>query len=137
MDTHRFNVREITKHIQAFYKKKRLFRVCHEGAHSTQAMHNLRVVVDIGDLNYILDIKVASRFAMVELNASIEKLVKEALKHNLMPPVVPAFTRTTVGGAFASTTGASSSFKHGFFDRAVTWLKILLPDGNITRVSRQ
>jgi FAD/FMN-containing dehydrogenase len=42
-----------------------------------------------------------------------------------------------VGGTFAGTAGGSSSFKHGFFDPAVTWLEIVLPNGPITTASTQ
>jgi hypothetical protein len=33
---------------------------------------------------------------MVEPNVSMDQLLKETLKHKLMPPVVPAFPGTTV-----------------------------------------
>lgn len=137
MDTHKFVVREISKQVQSFYEDKRPFRVYHGATHSARAMHDPRAVVYTSDLNHILDVNIESKFAMAEPNVPMDKLVKETLKHGLMPPVVPAFPGTTVGGTFAGTAGGSSSFKYGFFDRSVTWLEIVLPDGKIARASRQ
>jgi FAD/FMN-containing dehydrogenase len=53
-------------------------------------------MIRTGDLNHILDINTTSRFVMVEPNVSMDQLLKETLKHKLMPPVVPAFPGTTV-----------------------------------------
>lgn len=136
MDTHRYVVREISKEIHSFYEGKRPFRVYHGSTHSSRAMHDPRAVVHTADLSHILDINTKSRFVMAEPNVPMDRLVKEVLKHGLIPPVVPAFPGTTVGGTFAGTAGGSSSFKYGFFDRAVSWIEIVLPDGKITRASR-
>lgn len=73
---------------------------------------------------------------MVEPNVTMEKLVKETLKHGMLPLVVPSFPGATAGGTFSSTAGSSSSFKHGFFDRSVLWSEAVLPDGTIARASR-
>lgn len=43
----------------------------------------------------------------------------------------------TVGGCFSGIAASSSSFKYGYFDRTVNWIELLLPDGKITRASRQ
>ena len=85
-------------------------------------------------LHHVLDVN-QSRFALVEPNVSMGKLVQETLKHGLMP-VVPAFPGSTVGGTFAGTAGSSASFRYGFFDQAVAWVEVVLLDGRITRTSR-
>src|ERR1700742_1423618 len=59
----------------------------------------------------------------------------KTLKHGLVPPVVPEFPGITVGGGFAGTAGESSSFRHGFFDKAVVWLEVVLADGEVVTAS--
>src|SRR5262245_54980292 len=129
MDTHKFIVREISREIRLFYDQKRPFRVYHGSTHSSRAIHDPRGVIHTADLHHILHINKKSQFAMVEPNVPMDKLVTETLKYGLMPPVVPSFPGTTVGGTFAGTAGGSSSFKYGFFDRAVMWLEVVLPNG--------
>jgi FAD/FMN-containing dehydrogenase len=100
-------------------------------------MHDPRAIISTGNLKNILDINIESRFAIVEPCVTMNDLVKNTLKHGLMPPVVPSFPGTTVGGSFAGTAGGSSSFRYGFFDRAVNWLEVVLPDGKIATASRR
>lgn len=49
----------------------------------------------------------------------MDRLVEETLKYGLIPPVVMEFPGITVGGGYSGTSGESSSFKHGFFDRTL------------------
>lgn len=136
MDTHKFDVRELAKEVQSFSERGRAFRIHHGATHSFRAMHDPRAVIHTTHLHHILDINPRSRFALVEPNVTVEKLAKETLKHGLLPPVVPSFPGTTVVGNFAGTAGGSTSFKHGFFDKSVLWLEVILCDGTITRASR-
>ena len=96
MDTHRYAVRELAKEIKGSYEEKRPFRVYHGSTYSTRAMHNPHAIVHTSDLNHILDINTTSKFVIAEPNVSMDHLLKETLKHKLMPPVVPAFPGTTV-----------------------------------------
>ena len=137
MDTHKFDVRELSKQVRFFYEHKKPFRIYHGGSHSYRAMHDPKSVIHTSHLHHILDVNKSSRFALVEPNVSMEKLLEETLKHGLMPPVVPSFPGVTVGGSFSGTAGSSSSFEHGFFDQSVLWIEALLPDGTITRASRK
>ncbi|KAF2177915.1 hypothetical protein K469DRAFT_696300 [Zopfia rhizophila CBS 207.26] len=134
MDAHCYVVREIPKLVETFYDEnilrrkhfttktfydeKRPFRVYHGSTNSTRAMHDPRAVVNTSNLRDVWDINTESKFAMVEPNVSMDKLVKETLKYGLIPPVVPAFPGTTVGRTFAGTAAGSSSFKYGIFDQA-------------------
>lgn len=137
MDTHKFLVREISKEVKTFCEKKRPFRIYDGMPFGSRVAHEPRALVSIGDLKNILDINIKSRFAIVEPCVTIEELVKSTLKHGLIPPVVPAFPGKTLGGAFSSTASGSSSFKYGYFDRAVNWVEIVLPDGSIKTASRE
>lgn len=138
MDTHRFVVREISKQVQTFYEAERPFRVYHGStSHSMRTIPDRKAIIHTSDLHNILDINIESRFAMAEPNVSMDMLLKETLKHGLMPRVTVAFPGTTVGGLFSCTAASSASFKYGFFDQSITWLEVVLADGKITRASRQ
>lgn len=74
--------------------------------------------------------------ALVEPNVPMDALVRETLRHGLLPPVVPEFPGITVGGGFVGTAAESSSFKYGFLGDTVNWIEIVLPDGNVTIASK-
>ena len=65
----------------------------------------------------------------------MDALVKATLPYGLMPPVVMEFPAITVGGGFAGTAGESSSFRYGFFDRTVSWIEMVLADGEVVDAS--
>ena len=65
----------------------------------------------------------------------MDALLEETLKHDLMPLVVTEFPGITVGGAFSGTAGESSSFKHGFFDRTVDEVEMILANGKVVKCS--
>ena len=65
----------------------------------------------------------------------MDRLVETTLKYGLIPPVVMEFPGITVGGGYAGTSGESSSFKHGFFDRTINYVEMLLADGELVRAS--
>ena len=45
------------------------------------------------------------------------------------------FPGITAGGGFAGTSGESSSFRYGFFDRTVNWIEIVLANGDVVTAS--
>jgi len=49
----------------------------------------------------------------------MDQLVKATLAYGFAPPVVMEFPGITAGGGFSGTSGESSSFRHGFFDKTV------------------
>ena len=65
----------------------------------------------------------------------MDRLIEATLRHGLIPPVVMEFPGITVGGGYAGTSGESSSFKHGFFDRTVKSVEMVLADGQIMTCS--
>jgi len=137
MDTHKFEVHEISNKVKLFYEARRPFSVYHGTTNSNHSIGDPRAVVNTSGLRNILDVNVKSRFAMVEPNVPMDSLVKETLRFGLVPPVVPAFPGITVGGTFSGTSASSSSFKYGFFDRIITWIEVVLPDGGITKASKK
>ncbi|KAI0997113.1 hypothetical protein K3495_g11075 [Podosphaera aphanis] len=89
-------------------------------------------IIDTSGLTQILEIDTERMVAVVEANVPMDRLVKETMKQNLVPLVVPEFPGITVGGAFSGTAGESSSFKFGYFDRTVNSFEIILANGEIT-----
>src|SRR5947209_6204347 len=69
-------------------------------------------------------------------NSGMHGLTKTTMKYGLVPPVVMEFPGITVGGGYAGTSGESSSFKHGFFDRTINYVNMILANGDIVTASR-
>ena len=67
----------------------------------------------------------------------MDRLVEENLKYGLFPPVVMEFPGITVGGGYAGTSGESSSYKHGFFNRTLNSVEIVLANGNVITSSEK
>ena len=65
----------------------------------------------------------------------MDVLIESTLRYGLVPLVVMEYPGITAGGGFAGTAGESSSFRYGFFDRTITWIEIVLANGNIETAS--
>lgn len=65
----------------------------------------------------------------------MDRLVEATLAQKLIPPVVADFPGITIGGGFSGTTGESSSFKYGFFDRTVNRVEMILGTGEVVYLS--
>jgi len=94
-------------------------------------------VVDTSRLDRVLSVNVANRTALVEPNVPMDRLVEETLKYGLIPPVVMEFPGITAGGGYSGTAGESSSFKHGFFDRTINFVEMVLADGSVVKCSEK
>lgn len=94
-------------------------------------------VVDTSRLNHVVKIDVERQVALVEPNVSMDRLVETTLIYGLVPPVVMEFPGITVGGGYAGTSGESSSFKHGFFDRTINSVELVLADGTVVTASEK
>lgn len=92
-------------------------------------------VVDTSRLNHVVLVDTDAQSALVEPNVSMDRLVEETLKYGLIPPVVMEFPGITVGGGYSGTSGESSSFKHGFFDRTLNQVEVVLANGDVTTAS--
>ncbi len=73
--------------------------------------------------------------ALAEPNVPMDKLVEATLEHGLIPPVVMEFPGITVGGGYSGTSGESSSFKHGFFNKTLNWVEMVLANGEVVTCS--
>ncbi len=69
--------------------------------------------------------------AEVEGLVTYEDFVRQSLKFNCLPAVVPELKSITVGGAIAGLGAESSSFKYGWVHETATELEVLLSDGRV------
>lgn len=136
MEQHKEAVTVIASTVLHFYDRKEPFRIFHGSTNSTRPLALQRNgMVDTSSLNHVLKVDIKAKTALVEPNVPMDKLVKATLEHGLVPPVVMEFPGITVGGGFAGTSGESSSFKYGFFDKTVTWIEIILANGEVVTAS--
>ncbi|KAI7341691.1 FAD-binding domain-containing protein [Hortaea werneckii] len=138
MARHQAEVQRISETVKAFHERGEKFRIYHGSTNSTRKnMMNKdsRKIVDTSTLNHVLHIDKEKQVALVEPNVPMDRLVEATLEHNLIPPVVMEFPGITVGGGYSGTSGESSSFKHGFFDRTLNSVEMVLADGSVTTLS--
>jgi len=86
-------------------------------------------------LSHVLKVDVERKTCLVEPNVPMDRLVEATLKYGLVPPVVMEFPGITVGGGYSGTSGESSSFKHGFFDRTINYVEMVLANGEVVKIS--
>ncbi|CAK3924560.1 Delta(24)-sterol reductase [Lecanosticta acicola] len=138
LEEHQREVERVATSVRSFYDRKEKFRIHHGSTNSTRKSalgRDPRTVVDTSRLNHVVKLDVESQTALVEPNVPMDRLVEETLKYGLVPPVVMEFPGITVGGGYAGTAGESSSFKHGFFDRTLNKVEIVLANGEIVTAS--
>ena len=122
--------------VRQYYGRKEPFRIFHGSTNSTRSSAYPRErIVDTGSLSHILEVNTKTRTALVEPNVSMDRLVETTMKYGLVPPVVMEFPGITVGGGYAGTSGESSSFKHGFFDRTIKSVEMVLANGEVVTAS--
>ena len=121
---HDRDVAAIAAQVKELYQRREPFRITHGSTNSTrQSFFERKRTIDISHLRYVLDVNVETRTALVEPNVPMDRLAETTLKYGLIPPVVMEFPGITVGGGYAGTSGESSSFKYGFFDRTINPLR--------------
>lgn len=131
MDIHDRKVSEISELIRQFCARQEAFRIYHGSTNSTrQSQYDRDRMIDTSSLTSVLEINVSKFTALVEPNVPMDALVEATLQYGLVPPVVMEFPGITSGGGFAGTSGESSSFKYGFFDRTINWIEMVLANGD-------
>lgn len=130
MDSHREKVRNVSAAVRHFYETKEKFRIFHGSTNCTRPLNHDKLV-DISALSKIIKVDIQKQTVLVEPNVPMDRLVEETLKHGLVPPVVMEFPGITVGGGYAGTSGESSSFKHGFFNRTINYVEMVLANGDV------
>ena len=129
-------VEHISASVRGFFDRKQKFRIFHGSTNSTrQSTITRKNIVDTSSLSHVLEVNIEKRTALVEPNVPMDRLVEETIKYGLVPPVVMEFPGITVGGGYAGTSGESSSFKHGFFNRTINYIEMVLANGEVVRCS--
>lgn len=138
MECHEAAVREIAAEVRQYYDRRQPFRISHGSTNSTRRIDNRNsLTVDTSKLSHVLAVDTTTKTALVEPNVAMDMLVAETLKYGLTPAVVMEFPGITAGGGYAGTSGESSSFKYGFFDRTLNAVEIVLGNGDVVRASDQ
>ena len=134
MEQHHAEVERVAASVRSFHERGEKFRIFHGSTNSTRKSalgRDPSKVVDTSRLNRVLHVNVEEKYALVQPNVPMDRLVEETLKYGLVPPVVMEFPGITVGGGYAGTSGESSSFRHGFFDRTLEAVEIVLANGEV------
>lgn len=139
MGKHDEAVAKISRLVSQFHKANQPYRIFHGSTNSTRPRPNAKTqkFVDISALNNVLRVDKQAQIAHVEPNVPMDRLVEATLKHGLIPPVVMEFPGITAGGGYSGTSGESSSFRHGFFDRTIDAVEMVLPNGEVVKTSAQ
>ncbi len=138
LQEHESEVQRIARSVKGFYDRGEKFRIYHGSTNSTRKSalrRDLRKVVDTSRLNHVISVNPETETVLVEPNVPMDRLVEATLDYGLIPPVVMEFPGITVGGGYSGTSGESSSFKHGFFDRTINKVQMVLPTGEIVMAS--
>lgn len=133
-EQHAKALEQISQKVRQYYDKKEKFRIFHGSTNSTRSGVK-RNLVDTSALNNVLEIDTTRKTCLVEPNVPMDRLVEATVKHGLVPPVVMEFPGITVGGGYSGTSGESSSFKHGFFDKTINFVEMVLANGEVVRLS--
>jgi delta24-sterol reductase len=135
MEQHDKTVEAISAVVRQYYERKEKFRIFHGSTNSTRKSTLKRNLVDTSSLRHVLKVDIEKKTCLVEPNVSMDRLVEATLKYGLVPPVVMEFPGITVGGGYSGTSGESSSFKHGFFDRTINNVEMVLANGEVVKIS--
>ncbi|KOC12057.1 putative 24-dehydrocholesterol reductase [Aspergillus flavus AF70] len=136
MDLHNATVRQISARVKQFHDDKKPFYIYHGSTNSTRpSKKSTSNTIDTSSLNRVISIDRTRKVALVEPNVPMDMLVSAILPHGFIPPVAMEYPGITVGCGFAGTSGESSSYRHGFFDRTISWIEIVVGNGEILHAS--
>lgn len=132
MDAHDVEVRQIAERVRAFQESATPFRIYHGSTLSTrESARKKNEIIDTSRLNRILRFDKQEMTVLVEPNVPMDALVDATLREGLLPKVVMELPNITVGGGFAGTSGESSSFRFGLFDRSIRGIEVVLGNGDV------
>ncbi|CBX94639.1 hypothetical protein IAQ61_009325 [Plenodomus lingam] len=138
MESHKATVAKLAAQVARFSASKIPFRIYHGSTLSTrQSSRRPNQIIDVSSLNHVLQFDKPAKTVLVEPNVSMDELVKATLAQGFLPKVVMELPNITVGGGFAGTSGESSSFKYGLFDRTITGIELILGNGDVVWASAE
>ncbi|RJO59227.1 FAD-binding oxidoreductase [Candidatus Parcubacteria bacterium] len=135
---HDFKLARLRKQVRWFFDNQKQAWIYHGATNSTrQIKFEKDRLVDVSDFNRILEINPTEKFAVMEPNVPMDKLVSETLKFSLLPPVVPEFPGITIGGAIQGGAEESSSFRHSLVHDCALEYELVLGNGEVIKASRE
>lgn len=87
--------------------------------------------LDISDLDEILLVDTERRICIAEPGVTFSRMVAAALKHGLVPAVVPELKTITLGGAVAGCSIESMSYKYGGFHDSCLEYEVVTAKGDV------
>lgn len=87
--------------------------------------------LNVRDFNHVLQVNKKEGWIEVEGMTQYYDLVKEALKYDMMPTVVPQLRSITIGGATSGVGIEATSFKYGLVHETIQEMEILLSSGEV------
>jgi delta24-sterol reductase len=135
LTSHLKKLQAIQAQVRNFAAANQQVRVYHGNTNSTRYLKAGTPRVDISMLNDILEINTKKRYALIEANVPLDKLLDATLAFGLMPPVVSEFPGITIGGAVQGGAGESSSFRYGCIHETALEYEVVLGDGSLVTAS--
>lgn len=87
--------------------------------------------LDVKQFNQVISIDPVHQIAEMEGMITYEDLVRETLKYDCLPPVVPELKTITVGGALVGLGIESSSFRYGLVHETILEIEVLTGNGAV------
>ncbi|KAI4945415.1 hypothetical protein J4E86_009302 [Alternaria arbusti] len=138
MDTHNSTVATLASQVARFSASKTPFRIYHGSTLSTRkSSRDRNQIIDVSSLNHVLQFDETEKTVLVEPNVPMDKLVEATMAKGFLPKVVMELPNITVGGGFAGTSGESSSYKYGLFDRTISGIELILGNGEVVWASAE
>ena len=91
--------------------------------------------ISIFELSQVLEVDRQDRFCVAEPGVTFDALVRETLKYDLVPLIVPELKTITVGGAVAGGAVESMSFRHGTFHDSCLEYELVTGAGQVITCS--
>ncbi|KAG8630508.1 hypothetical protein KVT40_002127 [Elsinoe batatas] len=135
IEDHDKQVQAIADRVKQYHAQGVKYRIQHGSSNSTRTAKKGTSFLNLSNLNRVLHVSQEESYALVEPNVPMDRLIEATLPHGLVPPVVMEFPGITTGGGYAGTSGESSSWQHGYFDRTLDWIELVLADGTIIKAS--
>ncbi|EUC48035.1 hypothetical protein COCMIDRAFT_24089 [Bipolaris oryzae ATCC 44560] len=138
METHNATVASLAAQVAKFSASKTPFRIYHGSTLSTRTSSRARnQIIDVSSLDHVLQFDELEKTVLVEPNVPMDKLVEATMAKGLLPKIVMELPNITVGGGFAGTSGESSSYKYGLFDRTISGIEMILGNGEVVWASAE
>ncbi|MDI9349540.1 MAG: FAD-binding oxidoreductase [Candidatus Symbiobacter sp.] len=111
--------------------------VAHGGGRSygDQALNDQKAVILTARWDRLLAFDAASGMVVAEAGVTFAELMKIFLPQGWLPPVMPGTAYVTLGGAVANDVHGKNHDQKGSFGQNLAWFDLMIPSGEIKRVS--